>query len=313
MAKARFRRLFDRVEGVNNKVDPSKIKSAQQRDGAVVIELAEAVDCDIDDTGRISRRYGQVRISADAFDDAFCDKGDCFVVKNRTSDSAIYQLSADLVTLTGVRSGLSKGARVSFVQVGDKTYYSNGYQNGVIEGGVSSPWPAATHLGATTTREFYAPPIGTRLAWFGGHMLIVKDNVVWITERYEYGKVRMAKNFWQMGTDITMIKPVAGGIWLSDQGQTGFVSGEGHVSDFGYLKKSSFPAHEWSENIELVDLSQSVLEIPGLSAVWSSNEGLCIGSESGQLIVSTKDKLVYPTGGSGATVVDGNNVINSVY
>jgi len=301
--------IYTGTTGINNKVDSARLVFDPKTG---VTELAEAVNCDIDDTGRISRRYGQVHISADAFDDAFCDKGDCFVVKNRTSDSAIYQLSADLVTLTGVRSGLSKGARVSFVQVGDQTYYTNGYQNGVIEGGSSSPWPTLL-AGATTTREFYQAPTGTKLAWFDGHMLIVKDNVVWITERYEYGKVRMAKSFWQMGTNITMIKSVAGGIWISDQGETGFVSGEGHIADLGYLKKSSFPAHEWSENIELVDLSKSLLEIPGLSAVWSSDEGLCIGTETGQLIVSTKDKLVYPAGGSGATVVDGNNVINSVY
>jgi len=314
MAKSSFKRLFTQIEGVNNKVDPSRIKNVAQRDGSIIVELAEAINCDIDDTGRISRRYGQVRISADAFDDAFCDKGDCFVVKNRASDSAIYQLSADMTTLTGVRSSLAKGARVSFCQVGAKTYYMNGYQSGVIENGVSSAWPGYTHYGAETTREFYPVPTGTHIAHFDGHMLIVVGNVVWITERYEYGKVRKAKNFWQMGTDITMTKPVAGGIWLSDQEKTGFVqAGEGHIARSGFLKKSSFPAHEWSENIELVDLSQSAFEIPGLSAVWSSDEGMCIGTESGQLIVATKEKLVYPTGGSGATVVDGHVVINSVY
>jgi len=300
--------IYTGTTGVNNKVDPVRLVFDPKTG---VTELAEAVNCDIDDTGRISRRFGQVPISLDQFDDVFCDGGDCYAVKNRTSDSAIYQLSPDMTTLTGVWAGLAKGARVSFCQVGDKTFYANGYQSGYFEAGIRYAWPTFTQ--ATTTREFSQAPIGTIIGHFDGHMLIVQGNVVWITERYEYGKVRMAKSFWQMGTDITMMKPVAGGIWLSDQDQTGFVSGEGHISGYGFNKKASSPAHEWSENIELVDLGQSAFEIPGLSAVWSSDAGLCIGTEQGQLIVATESKLVYPTGGSGATVVDGHVVINSVY
>ena len=80
-----------------------------------------------------------------------------------------------------------------------------------------------------------------------------------------------------------------------------------------YDKKSPFPAHEWSVNINLVDLAQTMFKVPGLSAVWSSDEGLCIGSSDGQLTVATKNNLIYPTGSSGSTVVDKHNVINSIY
>jgi len=302
--------LFAGLSGLNTKIDPVRIMYDPETG---IGELQEAVNVDIDDSGMISRRKGQMDISLDAFDDVFCDKGDCYAVKNRASDTAIYQLSADMVTLTGVWAGLAKGARISFCQVGDKSFYSNGYQSGYFEAGIRYPWPTLTPDGVETTREFFQAPIGTIIGHYDGHMLMVQGNVVWITERYEYGKVRMAKNFWQMGTDITMMKPVAGGIWLSDQQQTGFVSGDGYISGFGFNKKSSFPAHERSANIELVDLSQSAFEVPGLSAVWSCDAGLCIGTEQGQLIVATGAKLVYPTGGSGATVVNGHVVINSVY
>jgi hypothetical protein len=55
------------------------------------------------------------------------------------------------------------------------------------------------------------------------------------------------------------------------------------------------------------------LKLSGLCAVWSSDNGLCVGSSDGQLIVVTEQKLIYPTGASGATVIDGFNIINNVY
>jgi hypothetical protein len=124
----------------------------------------------------------------------------------------------------------------------------------------------------------------------------------------------MKKKFWQLGTNIRMIRPVLNGVWVSDEEKTGFVPMiEGRsMADWQFLKKSSFPAHEWSANIELVDLSESD-QIPGLSAIWSSDEGICYGTENGELIVKTKSKLEYSTGDNGATVVDGHNVINSVW
>lgn len=303
--------LFQGLSGINNKIDPSRLPYNPKKG---IGELEEAVNCDIDDSMMITRRFGQVEISASSFLTVFCDKGDCFAVMERTDDAAIMLVGADL-SFTGIRSSLTKGERPGFCQVGSKTYYSSRYQNGVIENGVSGPWPGSAHFGIETTRVFYDAPLGQHIAYFDGHMLIAQGNVIWISERYEPGKFRMKKNFFQMGTDVRMIKPVLNGLWVSDSEKTGFVpSGQGQqLANSPFLKKSSFPAHEWSENIELVDLGKTVIQVPGMSAVWSSDEGLCVGTEDGQLIVTTEDKLFYPAGDIGATVVDGHNVINSVW
>lgn len=304
--------MFRGVTGLNNRFDPMRHRFNPDTGMG---ELEEAVNVDIDDSGMISRRLGQVEISAGSFLNAFCDKGDCFIVQDRTIDSALFILDPDMVSLTGIRSGMTKGAMVSFCQVGEKTYYMNGYQAGVIDSGISYLWPDSNHLGASTTREYYSVPIGTHIAVFDGHMLVAEGNVLWISERYEFGKYRMAKNFFQMGSDIRMVKPVLNGIWISDQDKTGFIAPKPgqHISEADFYRKSSFPAHEWSDNIELVDLGDTELQIKGNSAIWSSDEGLCIGSENGDFEVSTIEKIIYPTGANGATVVKGYNVINSVY
>jgi len=302
--------LFTGSTGLNNIIDPVRLTYSQTTG---ISELAEAVNVYVDDTGRVSRRPGQSLLSAVSSHSVFCDKGDCFVVQDRESDAAIYQVGTDF-SLTGVRSGLTKGARVSFCQVGSKTYYANGYQNGVIENGISTGWPDTTeHVGATTLRAFYPAPIGTHLAFFQSRMWIVQGKVIWVSEPYAVGKFDMARRFLQLGTNIRMIKPVLGGVWVSDEEKTGFIAAGDKFEALSWIKRSSFPAHEWSENIELVDLSQTEFKVPGLSAVWSCDAGLCIGSADGQLIVATEKKLIYPTGARGATVVDGRNVINSIY
>lgn len=298
--------LLRGTSGLNNIVDPARLKYDKETG---IAELAEAVNVDIDDTGRISRRPGQTLLSSVVSHSVFCDKGDCFVAQDRESDAALYQVGTDF-SLTGIRSGLTKGARVSFCQVGAKTYYANGFQNGVITEGISAAWPTSEHVGAETVRQFYSAPVGTHLAHFAGRMWVVEDNVIWVSEPYAYGKFDKARRFFQFGSAVRMIKPVKGGVWVSDSEKTGFIAAAEKFEAQEWLKKSPFPAHEWSENIELVSLP----DVPGLSAVWSSDEGLCIGTEDGQLIVATKNKLAYPAGASGATVVNGqHNVINSVY
>ncbi len=295
--------------GLNNIVDPVRLKYDADTG---VAELAEAVNVDIDNTGRVSRRAGQETVSIGAYHSLFCDKADCFVVEDRAADAAIFKVATDF-TLSGVRSGLTKGARVSFCQIGGKTYYANGYQNGVIEAGISSPWPSSTYVGPDTSRSYSPAPVGTHLAFFSGCMWIAKDNVVWVSEPWAFGLFDMARRFFQFGSNVTMIKPVAGGVWVSDEEKTGFVAAGEKFEQAQFVKKLNFPAHEWSENIELVDLSQSVFQVQGLSAVWSCDAGLCIGSPDGQLIVTTEKKLIYPKGAQGATLVDKNKAINTVY
>jgi len=295
--------------GLNNIIDPVRLKYSSDTG---VSELAEAVNVDIDDTGRISRRPGQEIVFAEVSHSLFCDTGDCFVIQDRTADAALYKVGTDL-SLTGVRSGLMKGAKVSYWQAGTKTYYSSTFQNGVIENGISSPWPTNDHVGADTTRSFSAAPLGNHICIFQGRMWVTVADVIWVSEPYAYGKFDMARCFFQFGSNVRMIKPVQLGVWVSTEESTGFIRGANKFSDMSFEKKTEVPAHEYSANIELVDLSATALQIQGLSAIWSSDDGLSIGTADGALIIPTANKLLYPTGSSGATVVSDYNVINSVY
>lgn len=298
--------------GVNNAIPAERIKYDPDTG---ISSLSEAVNVVIDDSYQVARRLGKHSLSSVDSHSLFCDKGDAFVVQNRTNDSAIYRIGTDF-SLTGIVSGLVKGARVSWCQVGPKSFYMNGYECGVIEEGIFSQWPANNRVGVRSLKSFGPVPIGHKIAHFRNRMWVAVEDgdhhVIYVSESNSFGVFRYAGRGFPFPTKIRMIKPVLGGVWVSDSQKTGFIEGSDKFDQMKWSKRSSCPAHEWSENIELVDLSKTVLEIPGLSAVWSSDEGLTVGTEDGRLIVTTKDKLVYPTGGSGATVVYGNNVINTV-
>lgn len=303
--------IFTGTTGLNNIVDTVRLKFDPETG---IAELSESVDCDIDDSGGVSRRAGRTLLQAGNFHSLFCNKGDCFVVEDRVSDAALYKVGTGL-TLTGIRSGLTKGERVSFFQVGDKTYYSSLFQNGMCENGLSYAWPTHTHVGVDTHREFYPAPLGSHIAYLDGRMWIVVGDTIYVSEMYQVGSFRLAARGFPFPSDVRMIKPVAGGMWVSDSTKTGFIRSAEKFEQMVWDKESVYPvpAHEWSECIELVDLSKTIFNIPGQSAIWSCDDGLCIGTESGRVVVATKDKLNYLTGAMGATVAVGHNVINSVY
>jgi len=303
------RTILKGATGLNNKVSAERL-SYDQRTG--ITELAAAVNVDIDDSYAISRRLGITQLSDKVYHSLFCDGGDCFIVEDRTDDAAIMKVATDY-SLTGVRSSLTKGARISFWQVGDKTFYSSLYQNGVIESGVSSPWPTQDHVGVDTTRNFSAAPPGKHIAVFLGRMWIVVGSVIWVSEPYAFGKFDVSRRFFQFGDNVVMIKPVENGVWVSTSREIGFIGRAETFEAMSYVKKASFPAHEYSANIALIDLSSTNLQIPGLSAIWSSDQGICIGTENGQLVIPTERDLIYSTGSSGATVVKDKVLINTVY
>jgi len=303
-----FYPVIERVAGINNKLDTKSVKALES--GHVYV--AEAVNLDIDDNGAASVRNGQISLSSVPSHSCFCDGGDYFVAQDRTSDTALYQVDNGFA-LTGIRSGLTKGARISFFQQGKKTFYAHGYQNGVITLGVSAAWPIATYYGPDTLKEFTSAPVGTHIAYHLGRAWIAVENVIYCSEPFKPGLFRMAKYFFQFGTDVRMIRPVAGGVWVSDSETTGFIANAENWDGQKYSRTLEYPAHEWSDNQRLVDLSGSRYQVPGMSAVWSSDKGLHIGTPDGQLLNVTADNLFYPSGASGATVVDGQIVINSVY
>ncbi len=295
--------LLEGCSGLNTVVDPVRLPYSRKTG---ISDLGVAVDVKIDETGRIGRVDGFSSLESGGFHSLFCDAGDCFVGKT----TALYQVTTSLTT-TGVRSGLS-GDRIAYTQDADKTYYSNGSQNGVIEGGISSSWAKDENLGPDTSKYLTAAPVGHHLAVAFSRMFVTQDDVLWWSEVFRYGLFNQSVNFVRFPSKILMVKPVDSGLFISDRKKTYFLNGT-NPHGFGQRTVATYPAYEWSDAIDYVDGLEIGLDSPGLCALWSSPEGAIVGTASGQLININKSKIIYPEDGQvGASLIRGYDFIHTI-
>lgn len=299
-------RIFGGTSGVNNIADPVRLRT---NGDTGLSEIAEAVNVLIDKTGMPYRRPGQNLIAGGSWHSMFRDGGDCFAVLEIPEYSTIYRLGTDKV-LTSVQPGLATGRRYGWQQVSAKTYWSNGVQKGVIVGGVSQDWAAGTYAGPPTTRNFIGPPAGTHLALYASRMFVVNGRFVYKSEPLGYGLYDRARMRLRFPSNVKLFKPVKSGVFASDSKLTYFL--EGNPDDFLRTKILDCPAHEYSEAMGYIEGKEFGLPDAGLCAVWSCDEGLCIGTSTGQLYVITKNKLSYPAGSTGASLIFGDHIVNTV-
>jgi hypothetical protein len=312
MAAAKDTLLFSGSRGLNTVLDPERL-SQGTKDDPGMIELAVAVNVSIDDRGLVTLRNGDTLAGSGEFHSLFCDGGDCFVVQERTEDAAIMQVAGDL-SLSGVRSGLTKNRRMSFTQVNGDTYYSNGIQNGFIRSGISSAWPINTYEGPETNLNFLPAPVGNHIAFKkGGLMLIAEGPTLWINhEPFAFGLYNLRSGSVSFGSDIRVVCPVAGGVFVSDSQRTWFLRGTSWF-DFVQVQVADYPALEWSLAHDPVYLLDMGFETPGFGRIWASDRGVCLGMDDGTFINLTTDKIKYPSGYTfGACLVTDSHIIHTI-
>jgi len=304
--------LYSGAAGLNTILDPQRLSQGTKKEPGM-IELAVAVNVSIDDRGLVTLRKGDTLAESGEFHSLFCNGGDCFVVQERIGDAAIMQVAGDL-SLSGVRSGLTKNRRMSFTQVNGDTYYSNGSQNGFIRSGISAAWPVNTYEGPETNLNFSPAPVGNHVAFKkGGLMLIAEGPTLWINhEPFAFGLFNLRSGFVSFASDIKMICPVAGGVFVSDSGRTLFLRGTSWF-DFIQVQVADYPALEWSLAHDTVLLRKLGFDMPGHGRIWASTKGVCIGMDDGTFINMTEDQIKYPSGyTSGACLVTDSHIIHTV-
>jgi len=295
--------IFTGSTGLNIVEDP--VRLPQQKDGKV--DMQAAVNVSVDQSARVNSRKGVSTLQTGNFHSLFCDGGDCFVVK----DTALYQVAGD-GSLKGIRSGLTAGARMDFTQVGDRTYYMNGYEMGIIKDGISSVWSKGTYTGVKTTEYFSGPFPGHHLTQFFSRMCFSWGEVLLWSEQLDFGLYNEAKSFVQFQTKILMLKPVATGMFLSTEKNTYFLEGT-NPSDWKLRHILNYPAIEWSDAIDYVALSDMGMDGTGMAALWASREGVILGLPSGEIMNLNKDKIIYPSSAKeGFGVLVGFNYIHGV-
>jgi hypothetical protein len=286
-------RLLVKSTGLNQKQPPTRLDYDAQKG---VMDLAEAYNVYIDDTGRVCRRGGYAAtVRTESSHSMFTGKTGTFFV----AGTVLYKLNEDL-TRTSVRTGLTADAEVSWLEVLNTIYYMNGHEVGRLVNGVYANWTVGTYQGPVTVRQFSAPPIGTQLEIYNGTMFVVVKNVLWYSERFGFNLFDMARNYIWFETDITMVKAVSDGLFVSTDRKVVFLKGR-TPAEFEQINVSSYAAIKGTG----VKLNAEELvggKISGPAVLWTALNGIHLGVSGGESKNLTEDRIALPPVNSGCAV-----------
>lgn len=140
---------YSSFDGLRNDISPERFGMA---------DLVVATNCDIDVSGRIACRGGYTKKITGARHSLWAD--DALSLALVVSDAQLKRINPDYSeTLLG--SGLTTGARMSYVRVNDRVYFSNGHQSGIVENGVVRGWGLPIPVLPVVAVTVGAMPAGT--------------------------------------------------------------------------------------------------------------------------------------------------------
>ena len=123
---------FTAFAGLCNTLAPERLKNLPTPNEPAV-DLSQALNVDIDDSGQLARRAGQTLKHAGAAHSLWSTPDECLFVTGRQ----LRRLRPDF-TSEVLAQGLSEGAAVSYLAVNQRVYWTNGRQTGVVDGLVRS-------------------------------------------------------------------------------------------------------------------------------------------------------------------------------
>ena len=295
---------FFRVSlGLNTKVDPVRLQYDPES-GAQF--LAEAVNVDIDPTGRISRRQGLREIAE------VTDPHSIWATKDQTAGFVIVGDSLYSLTVAGtmsaIKDGLTVGAAGHFCEVGQDVYFSNGTDIGIIRNRQTwEEWEETPYTGPETDRNFTGPSAGTHLFVFRGRLFYATSNFLIYSEPFNYGCFDPARNFLPIpGGSILMTHPIENGFFVSSDKGVYFIDGP-VPSEFGFKHALPYPVVPGTTAVSVY--AEQVMDgVQGEAVLFMAQyAGLCIGLGDGTVIRLMESRMDMPPASAGCAVLNAAN------
>lgn len=296
--------FYRRTMGLNNATEPSRL-SYDPETGTV--EFGAAVNVDIDGAGRFFRRRGYEELLSFTGAHSLWAYGDqCFFVVGHS----MYQLYHDW-SFKGLRSGLTPKARMSYAYLDGKTYYSNGFQNGINHSDASWSWVGEEYWGPESVFQVsMQPPAGHLLEVMSGRMLIADDAILWFSMPFAPGHYRMSRDYVPFEHRITMVKSFPGGLWVSDEASVYYFQGH-DPEQWVPVRKAGYPAIPGTA--VLIDGGKiGEGQLTGVCVLFTTTRGICLGGPDGYFANLTEKKLVYPSSRYGAAAVQNTKYLVSL-
>lgn len=291
--------IFRGAMGLNTRNDPARLRMDTETG---LCELAEAVNVDVDNSYRINRRPGmQATACTSPVHSLFSVMGTTLCV----SESSLCRVESDF-TLATIRSGLTPGARMRYVQVGNQVYYANGHENGIydLDSQTNSAWVAGDYYGPRTNRTFSDPPVGHLLEYFNGHIFIGDGQALWHTEPFSYDRVDFSQNFSWFPARLTMARAIPDGLIVSTTQELYVLSGAG-PQDFQKYRLATYPTIEGTDVVcDTEDMDPDISSsLRGQGVIFATTKGICLAGSGGAFYNLTKKRIDYPAQSRGTAYI----------
>jgi hypothetical protein len=283
---------FKNFKGINNISSPGNLN---------LDELTEASNVNIDNDGKVSRRDGYTKkySATTLLHSLWSNTRMCFFIDGTT----LYRLWPDW-SVTTIRENVSS-LPMEFVDVNEKVFYSNASVNGWV-----NTLGEDNHFSDPTENYKIKPPTGQHVEYYNGRLYIARNETVWFTDGYSLTSLDVRQNAMRFKDEVTMIKAVDDGIYLSigdiaDRSSVIFLSGKTpeefvsrQVSDYGAIEgtavkpKSAFVGDGTN----------------GKTVLWTSRKGICLGENGGKFsnLTATRYEVADNRYGAGLfRIIDG--------
>ena len=294
-------RTISKFSGINN-VDSATRLFPIVVAHEYVYPLQQVSNVEIDNTFQIASRSGYTSVKTGAnIHSLWSDNGICLYADGAT----LYEMSSSYV-LTALRVDLILNARISCAPFNDRFYYTNEHQIGYIKN-------HANYSVTDPIREFKMPlPAGQFVEYYMGCLYVARDKILYISDPLcDYYDVRTG--YKQFASRITLLRAVDDGIYVADD-KTYFIKGKANED---FERQEVYPV----KAIPFTDIRVSGKYIDdslaGNVAMWTAENGICLGDNSGQVKNLTESRYVFTAHGQGTGFIrEKNNVrhyVNSLY
>ena len=286
-----FNNRLSRFIGLNTVDDPTRVATVQvetDEGTKTAYPLVQASNVSIDNSFSVSSRGGYTsKVTGTDIHSLWSNGSACLFVDGTT----LYRLGFDY-SKVAICSGLMESARMSYASWNDKVYHTNGHQ-------ISYFQADADHDLVDPGLQFKLPlPPGQLIEYFMGRLYVAANDVLYISDPLcDYFDIRHGYKLFP--SRISMLRAVDKGIYASDN-QVCFLAGD---SPEDFLRRVVHDARP----IPFTDMqilgSKIKDNVPGNVAIWTSEEGICVGDNSGNVVNLTHDRYLMTPSGDGSCLL----------
>lgn len=230
-----------------------------------------------------------------------------------------YQVAITFVRAGGEESGTGRAALASLTQEGSiqlqnipvpaqadiqsvNVYCSHAsgeilYRVATLSAGTTSFTVSTVPNGKALETQFLQPlPVGSIVRSHNARLYVARRRELYFSEAFRFGQHNPWKNYVSFDSDITMIRPVESGMYVSTEHSTYFLRGQDPLAnDFAMTQVHEYGAVRGTDTLVRAGMfSFENLSTGHVAVWWSTNGTMIVGLPNGQVQPLREGELSLP-------------------